>query len=258
MKILLFTAIVCFMMNFQLLYSQVEDISTDRPDQSESPLLVPKGYFQMEAGFVSENDKPSPGVKHNVLSAPSLLFRYGLSKNVELRAGIELISNSVTVNTSVSQTGFGPFSAGTKIKLFTEKGSMPEASFLFSVSIPFKKNSAFQSEYIGSEFRLLMTNTLSKRFSLSYNLGGEWGAGSPGATGIYTLSLGAVVAKKLSAFAELYGFLPEKSSPDHRFDAGLTYLIMKNIQADVSAGAGISENSPDFFIGFGISLRIPK
>ncbi len=259
MKIVIPVIVLSLLICFQISYSQVEDISTDRPDQSESPLLVPKGSFQIEAGLTSESDVATTDVKVNILSAPSVLLRYGLAKNVELRAGIELINRKVTVfGTKTSTSGLGPIVAGTKIKLFTEKGSLPEAAFLFILTIPFKKNSEFQSEYIFSEFRLAMSHTLSKRFSLSYNLGGEWGAGQPGAIGIYTLSLGAVVTKKLSAFAEIYGFLPEGSSPDHRLDGGITYLIMKNIQADASAGIGISDESPDFFIGLGVSVRLPK
>ena len=103
-----------------------------------------------------------------------------------------------------------------------------------------------------------MTNSLSKRFSLSYNIGGEFGAGAPGATGLFTIALGASLVKKLSGFVELYGFMPQKTSPDHRFDAGLTYLILKNVQIDGSFGFGISEKSPDFFVGGGVSLRLPK
>lgn len=249
----------CFILVSQNVFSQVDDISTDRPDQSESPVLMHKGYFQIEAGIVSESDEPAKDIKITGLSAPSVLLRYGLAKNVELRAGIEYQSNKTTFpNASVSESGLGPIMAGTKIALFSEKGSMPETALLLSVTLPFKKDSEFQSDYIGTEFRLAMTHSLSKRFSLSYNLGGEFGGGSPGATGIYTLSLGAGLMKKLSAFVEVYGFLPEKTSPVHRFDGGITYLVLKNVQADLSAGVGISKTSPDFFFGLGVSVRLPK
>ncbi len=240
-------------------FSQVEDISTDRPDQSESPYLMKKGYFQIEAGVISENDEPEKDIKTNGLSAPTVLLRYGIAKNVELRAGIEHQSSKTTFpGGSATTSGLGPIMAGTKISLFSEKGSMPETALLLSVSIPFKDNSAFQSDYIGTEFRFAMTNNLSKRFSLSYNVGGEFGAGAPGATGLYTIALGAGLVNKLSGFVELYGFMPQKFSPDHRFDAGLTYLVLKNVQVDAAFGLGISERSPNFFVGGGVSVRLPK
>ncbi|HMQ78384.1 MAG TPA: transporter [Ignavibacteria bacterium] len=259
MKNLIAILLFCAIFISQNLFSQVEDISTDRPDQSESPYLMDKGYFQIEAGVTSENDEPVKDFKTNTLSAPSILLRYGIAKNVELRGGIEIINSKTTVSgTSTSENGMGPIMAGTKIKLFSEKGSMPETALLLSITIPFKDNSAFQSDYIGTEFRFAMTNNLTKRFSLSYNIGGEFGAGAPGATGLYTIALGASLVNKLSGFVELYGFMPQKTSPDHRFDAGLTYLILKNVQIDAAFGFGISEKSPDFFVGGGVSVRLPK
>ncbi len=259
MKIVIPVIILTFLVGFQLSYSQVGDITTDRPDQSESPYLVDKGHFQVEAGITSENDEPVKDFKASVLSAPSILLRYGIAKNIELRGGIEVINSKTTVGgNSASENGMGPIVAGTKIKLFSEKGSAPETSLILSISIPFKDNSAFQSDYIGTDFRFVMTNNLTKRFSLSYNIGGEFGAGAPGAMGLYTVSLGVLVASKLSGFVELYGFMPQKFSPDHRFDAGLIYLILKNVQVDASFGFGISERSPDFFVGGGVSVRLPK
>ena len=257
---LLFLIFTVFTLFFSInVYSQVEDISTDRPDQSESPYLMDKGFFQIEAGVTSENDEPVKDFKTSTLSAPSVLLRYGIAKNVELRGGIEVINSKTTINgTSTNENGMGPLMAGTKISLFSEKGSMPETALLLSITIPFKDNSAFQSDYIGTEFRFAMTNSLGKRFSLSYNLGGEFGAGAPGATGLYTIALGASLVKKLSGFVELYGFMLQKTSPDHRFDAGLTYLILKNVQVDLAFGFGISERSPNYFIGGGVSVRLPK
>ena len=249
----------CLMMCFNVTYSQLGDISTDRPDVTESPYLMDKGFFQIEAGIISQHDKPSADIKTSELAVPLILLRYGLAKNVELRAGIDYISSKVTINdSSTSSDGLSPFFLGTKINLFHEKGSVPETALLLGVTLPFKENSEFQSEYIGMAFRFAMQNTLSKRFSLSYNLGGLFGADSPGATGFYSVSFGAVLVKRLTGFIELYGFLPEKSSPDHRFDGGFTYLVMKNLQADVSGGLGISEESPDYFLGLGLSWRLPK
>ena len=45
MKVILFTFLFSAILISQNLFSQVGDISTDRPDQSESPYLMDKGYF---------------------------------------------------------------------------------------------------------------------------------------------------------------------------------------------------------------------
>lgn len=254
-------------------YSQ-NDIITDRPDQSESPYLVDKGYIQFELGVAIERvgvykmTVTSDELTITNHSYPSVLFRYGLSKNIELRAGIEYIQEkysykfdrnySYIAPPGITESGLSPLTLGTKIHMIKESGAVPQTALLLNIAIPFKEDSPFQSEYIGTDFRFTMTNNLNNRFALSYNLGAEFGSGSPGATGIYSVSLGAALAGRLSAFAELYGFLPQKTSPDHRFDAGLTYLFLKNVQADASFGLGISEKSPDYFVGAGVSFRLPK
>jgi hypothetical protein len=251
---------------------ELDDIITDRPDQTESAVTVSKGMVQIEIGGTYENDRiPSPelmipGVSTKNISVPSILVRWGILNNVELRIGSEYTSTKITTDfTTITQpsnniehSGIAPITIGTKIKLFEEKGARPDAAFLFSLNIPFKDNDLLHSEYVGTEFRVAMGHTLSERFSLSYNLGGEWDGSSPAATGIYTLALGISLEQKLSMFVESYGFLPQGESPDHRLDGGFTFLFAKNVQADISGGIGITERSPDFFIGGGISIRLPR
>jgi len=69
------------------------------------------------------------------------------------------------------------------------------------------------------------------------------------------LTIARDLGNGLGSFAELYGFFPEHSDWDHRFDAGLTYLVNRNIQLDASGGFGITENAPDYFISAGVSFR---
>ncbi len=60
---------------------ELEPIQTDRPDQTETPALTPKGMFQVETGFsVQKNDENS---QTNLL--PSTLWKYGVNENFELR-----------------------------------------------------------------------------------------------------------------------------------------------------------------------------
>jgi hypothetical protein len=75
---------------------------------------------------------------------------------------------------------------------------------------------------------------------------------------VVTGSLGINVSKVVSAFVEGYFFATEKSGPDHRADAGLSFLIRRNLMVDVSAGIGINAKAPDSFVSFGFSWRLPN
>jgi len=109
--------------------------------------------------------------------------------------------------------------------------------------------------YYSPEFRFTMQHTISNRQTLSYNLGAEWNGYTPEPTFIYTLTTGYSFTEKIGGYIEFFGFIPQIEKPDHRFDGGLTYLFNPNHQLDVSAGFGLSKNSPKHYVALGYSFR---
>jgi hypothetical protein len=85
-----------------------------------------------------------------------------------------------------------------------------------------------------------------------------WDGNSVEPIGLYALSFGFSFNKKISAFAEAFGFVTKSEKPDNRLDAGFTYLFTHNLQADISGGIGITRRSPDYFVAIGFSFRLPK
>ncbi len=226
-----------------------EPIVTDRPDQTETPTLVPKGMVQIETGF--EYDK----IDGNASSAlsPTVLFKYGVNENFELR----LITEYETDKTGDEKlSGLNPVLIGAKITLCDEKGIIPKTAFLGHLLLPDLASKDFKADYYATEFRLTMQHTLSDKIDLGYNLGAQWDGFSPEPTFIYTLTTGFELSEKTSIFAEIYGFAPQHDKADHRFDTGLTYLISDNMAVDFSGGFGITDNAPDYFVSGGFSFRI--
>ena len=228
---------------------QPEPIQTDRPDQTETPALVPKGMFQMENGFLYQKENDD----ENSLVTPTVLAKYGVNENFELR----LIIEYNTIESAGQKTsGFNPILIGTKIKMCEEKGIVPKTSFIGHLLIPKFASEDFKADYYATEFRFVMQHTLAEKLSLSYNLGAEWDGISPDATFIYTLATGFTFTDKLGGYAELFGFAPQNDTANHNFDGGLTYLLSNNMMLDVSAGVGLTENAPDYFVSCGFSFRI--
>ena len=242
------------------LYSQnTEPINPDRPDQSNSPSVLPIRSLQFENGIQYESQKFEGDSKISTETIPDVLIRYGLFKNAELRVDVQYLHQTFKSGMSeLELNGMSPLSIGTKIKISEEKGIRPAIGFQFDITIPKTGAQAFQTEYTAPEFRLLMQNTISKKLSVSYNLGETWDGFTARPSTLYTVSLGIEVNKKIGLFIEPYGFLTSGEKPDHRFDAGLTYLIRNNLQSDISAGVGLTSVSPDFFIGAGFSFRLPR
>lgn len=228
---------------------QKKPIEADRPDQTETPSIVPKGMFQIETGFTYEK----PGAGQKSYSIPSVLSKYGVNEHFELR----LITELVLEKTPVSEnSGLVPIWVGCKITISDEQGIIPKTSFIGHIQLPNAASGVFKVDYFAPQFRFTMQHSLGERMTLSYNLGSEWDGMSAEPTFIYTLSTGYSFTEKLGGYAEVFGFAPQQAKASHQADAGLTYLLSDNFMVDLSSGVGITASAPDFYVSAGCSFRI--
>lgn len=233
-------------------------ISAERPDQTNSPDLVPQGFVQIESGFVRETDKSGDVKTINYLYNTSLI-RYAPINDLELRILIEYAGQRIERGDLLYNVeGFHPLSVGMKIPLVDQTGPIPEASFEASVALPYLASSPFKPNSVTPSFFLLCENEISDRLSLGYNIGVKWDGISPNATSAVTTSLGTEVFERVNVFLEWYMYATKHSSADHRSDWGLSYFVGKNFVVDVSGGVGLSKSAPDGFVSFGFSWRIPR
>ncbi|MCB0723869.1 MAG: transporter [Ignavibacteriae bacterium] len=244
------------------------DILPDRPDQTESPDILQPGFVQIEGGYTYTHIKyiPDDFIKFTFsVNEVGTLIRIGIFPSAELRIEPEYqsIKSTISFQNPVFDyrnevSGFIPLRLGTKIKITDEDKYIPATAFLFKASIPEIASNDFQDELSTAEFRVALSKTLSERFSLGVNLGAEYGTYSNSTSGLYTMSFSGEIYKQLGGFIELYGYFSEGYEPNHFIDGGLTYRILNNLQVDLSAGTQYSDDVSDFFIGGGLSVRLPR
>jgi hypothetical protein len=244
---------------------EVPTMSTDRPGQSTPPGILTPGSVQLEAGLQLTGDKTGEGnaeIATKTLSIPAGLVRIGMLKTMELRLSTEFRSVTTTVGGSAGSdttvSGLAGISLGTKVGITQEDGAIPETALLLMLGLPEIGNENFRPASVAPSFLLAMRNGLSSSLNLYYNIGAYWDGATPSGTGQYGLSLGASLSNSLSAFGELYGNLKTGAAPLHAADAGVALVVAPNFQLDLSGGAGITSNAPDYFISAGISLRLPR
>lgn len=242
-------------MSAQETYKQLPPMVTDRPDQTESPYTVPKGFLQIEGGFLYEYDNLPEGYTQ-LFNFSNTVLRFGISDNAEIRAGVNYLK-FIPVSQQ-DEVGLGPLQIGSKFKIGEEKGFIPKISMLVTLGLPFTGDNIFKPDYFAPSFLFAFQHTLSPKVSLGYNLGASWDGVHAWATGIYSLSCGYSVSNEVNVYGEFYGLVPEKGSAWHQFDAGLSWLIMRNLQVDVSAGTALNAAAPDYFVATGLSVRLPR
>lgn len=236
----------------------VPDLVTDRPDQTESSVVVPFRFLQIETGFLLENDKEN-NMRYQSYAYNSTLLRYGLMRNMELRLGLEYLADrmkATSADYTNTASGFGPLYTGFKIKIADEQAWKPEIAFLGAVILPFTANDSYKPAHSATSMLFAFSHTLSDRLSLGYNLGTSWDGETAIPDYFYSVSLGIGLTEKLGAYIESYGAFPEEGKPEHLADAGFTYLVSPNFQLDLSGGIGLY-NATDNFISCGFTYRIP-
>lgn len=229
-------------------FAQETPIQLDRPDQTECPFIVPRGYIQLESGFTFEK----PGGKDYNLLSPTILWKYGLHDRFEFRLITEMQSSRIAGKT---QSGINPLTLGFKTNICRERGILPTISFIGHITTSNLGSRKYHTTYMAPSFRFTLQHTLSEKISLGYNLGAEWDGESAAQTYIYTLTTGISLTKRLGCYLELYGFSPQGEKTDHRFDGGLTYLVNNDLMLDISGGKAITDLSDAGYLALGISYR---
>ncbi|HWJ91323.1 MAG TPA: transporter [Flavisolibacter sp.] len=252
MRIIFLTALVGFFQP-EIFAQDPERIDTDRPDQTESAVTVPKRYFQMELGFGKEN----LAGKNYSLTHPSFLLKYGISKRIELRLEGDFFSDYVQlISNGETTTLLSPLEIGTKIALFEEKSWRPKTSFIGHLGLPFTGSNFNRSQNIFPSFRFTFQHTLSDHVGLGYNAGAEWDGFNNQPVWVYTFAPGFNIGKRWYSYVEAFGFLTTGQKPQHNLDGGVAYYISNSTKLDVSGGIGLGSNPLRNYFAIGASFRI--
>jgi hypothetical protein len=232
------------------------ELVTDRPDQTESTEIVPKGSVQSELGL---------GDSDGADATAAGLARIGLADRIELRVGLDELFLS------------GPedaidVSLGTKIRLARERGLRPAIAVIAMLNQKLGDSLSPVSDGLRPSFRFAFSHTLSDRLSLGYNAGVSWDEtvrlmGMPVVPDkeltsrfLWTVALGIGATERVGFFVETFGDtgLSDDGSTETALDGGVTFLIRPNVQLDLFVGSGVSDAAPDWLAGAGVSFRLPN
>ena len=230
-----FLTFLFLLFNCSFVFSQ---ITTDRPDQTESAVVLSSGQIQIESGISIESSQ----------SNINTLFKFGMTEGIEIR-----INSNYIINDELSfmkKSSFSDFEVGAKFKIFDKTSNNTKVAFLSHLSIP-TAIEVFSNNVYGLLNRLIVSHDLNNESQIGYNLGYNKFEKMDGQF-IYTI----VYGKSLDSFGiffELFGD-DSKNSFNINFDSGITYLLDNKKQLDLSIGKGI--NNEMFFISAGISINI--
>lgn len=217
---------------------------TDRPDQTESSSTVGKGNFQLESGFLLGTFEEEQLSLRRIL-LPTNLFRYGLTKGIEIR-----FLNQFEIRELIDQTANGISDAeiGIKIQILKNENKNTEIAFLSHLLVPSGTKELTIDRY-GTINKLSVSHSLNDRLGLGYNIGYTY-FGIENGILTYSLSLGIGINRKAAIYIEPYGDFLNFERFLLNFDTGFTYLIRENLQIDFSFGTGVNIRMNYLSLGF--------
>jgi hypothetical protein len=226
-----------------------DEIVTDRPDVTNSSIVVPVGSFQSENGV---NFRSQDGGQ--IIDGTNTRWRLGIAPCLELL--IDLPTDFATLRGRPGSSGFTDVTPAMKWQVSPVPGKI-DLSLVAGVALP---TGALNIAGPGAQPYLQMP--------WSWELHDGWGL-SGMLTEFFrpsdlttkqitetTFVIEKKVTEKASLFVEYVGDYPENSSPSQLFNSGGLYHLSPTQQVDFHVAFGLNHNAPSYIVGVVYSFRI--
>ena len=224
-----------------------DEIATDRPDVTNSSVVVPPGSLQNENGVNLSSRNGS-----QIIDGTNTRLRLGIAPCLELL--VDLPTYSTPVRGSGS-SGFSDVSPAIKWQISPIPGKV-DSSLVVGVGLP-----TGNADIAGRGAQPYL------QVPWSWELHGGWGVSgmlteffrpsdvvAPRITEA-TFATEKAVTDKMSLFLEYVGDYPESSSPSQLLNSGGLYRLSPTQQIDFHIAFGLNHNAPSYIVGVGYSFR---
>lgn len=244
----------------------LREMSTDRPDQTESPYTVDAGHFQVELDLASatfDRDRSGGGNVQTTGWGTSVNLKAGLLNNTDIQFVIDpYVSERFedhgagTVN---NHSGFGDFQTRLKINLWGNDGGQTALGFMPFIKWPLPADGLRNGKTEGG---VIIPLAVELPAGWSTTLMTEFDFVSDGGSGYDTDFVNSItcahdIIGKLGGYVEFFSVV--SSAPNSEWqgqaDVGFTYAINDNTVFDFGCNFGVTESAPDFNPFIGCSFR---
>ena len=236
-----------------------DPISADRPGRANPPNVVAPGTIQLEGGFSFGRETDGDDPNTNTISVPESLLRVGVLPALEVRVSADGFVFEERTGDNDRSSG-SDLTLGGRARLFDQKGIRPATALEFNLSLP-TGSDAVTSDGVDPGGVFLFEWSLNEPFVLHANIElASMSLGKDDSRRAFqaapSLSLSASITERAGVFIEYYAaFIDRGVGDEHSVDGGFTWLIGDDLNLDLSAGAGLNDAAPDFFVSAGAAWR---
>lgn len=242
----------------------MREMSTDRPDTTESAYTVDAGHFQAELSLVQYTHNDDGGVETDAFSVMPSNLKIGLLNNVDLQFVFTPYEHVRTRADGASDTARG-FGDNTEIRLKINLWGNDEGDTAFAI-MPFIKlptgSDDLTNDHVEGGIILPLAVSLPNEFSLGLmaevDVVYDEGRDRYGLEFVHTATIGHPIVGNLSGFIEYVGIAPWRTGGTYQAIAsgGLTYQMSEDWIVDCGIQVGLSDSADDLVLFVGTSFRL--
>lgn len=240
---------------------QMRDLSTDRPDATESPYTVDAGHFQVESSLVDYSLDREPGTRSDEWTFGSINLKVGLLNNIDAQFICDSYIDESTKQGGLRQSasGFSDITARVKVNLWGNDGGATALALMPFVKIP-TATAVASDEWQGGiilPFAMELAAGVGLGLMAEVDFVHDEASGSYATEWVHTATVGIDLTERLGAFVEFIGVAG--TAQTHHYQAGcnvgLTFGVTRDIQADAGVRIGLNRAAEDFGVFTGLSVR---
>jgi hypothetical protein len=245
----------------------MREMSTDRPDKTESAYTVDAGHFQLEMDVLSysyDRDNGLPGdTRVESLSIAPMNLKVGLWNRADLQMVVETYTSVRTHVRATGQVerqrGFGDITLRLKANMWGNDEGRTALALMPFVKLPTNQDDLGNNSVEGG---LIVP--------LAVDLGAGWGMalmtevdvvrgdrGGHNPEFVNSITVGRNIVGDLDGYVEFFSAVSTEDDSEWvgTFDMGLTYGLTEDIQLDAGVNIGVTRSADDWNPFLGLSWR---
>lgn len=246
----------------------MREMSTDRPDKTESAYTVDAGHFQIESDVtVFEYDHDRSGgrdVRSESWAVPTLNLKAGLCNFSDLQVVLfpynHFRTRDVATGAVERQSGFGDVLTRLKVNLWGNDGGACAGAIMPYVKWPTSQHDLGNNAIEGGVI-IPVSFELPAGLSSAVMTQFDWVQDSDSKDYhpefVNTITVGHNIIGNLDGFVEFFGLVSTESGAPWigTLDLGLTYSITDDWIVDGGVYIGVTKSAPDIAPFIGMSFR---
>ena len=246
----------------------MRDMSTDRPDITESPYTVDAGHFQVEMDLVSftydRHNAERSDTRVESWSFANANLKVGLLNNVDLQLVAPIFNRVRTddraAGTKTVNSGFGDLTVRLKMNLWGNDGGKTAFAAMPFVKLPTNQDDLGNHAIEGG---LILPLAIELPGGWSMGLMAEFDFNQDGDGGGYhtefvdSITFSHDIVGQLGGYVEFVSIISTELDAEWigTVDLGLTFAVTDDIQLDAGVNIGVARAADDVSPFVGISWR---